>query len=466
MSKIKIKFPNGDINEYDKDITPMGIAKKISNSLVKEVLVAKFNDTIIDLTTPLTEDGSIVFYKFDDDEGKKVFWHTSTHIMAQAIKRLYKDVKFAIGPAIEEGFYYDFDNLSISSEDLEKIEKEMTKIVSENIPIVRTLVSIEEAKEMFEDQPYKLKLIKDLEEYGEKKVSIYTQGDFFDLCRGPHLPSTGYVKAFKLTKIAGAYWRGNSKNKMLTRIYGVSFPKKKMLDEFIFRIEEAKKRDHKKLGRELDLFMVSEEGPGFPFILPHGMKIYNKLLSFWREEHRKANYEEIITPAILNRRLWERSGHWDHYKDNMYFTTIDNEQYAIKPMNCPGGILVYKSRKHSYKEFPMRIAEVGLVHRHEMSGVLNGLFRVRAFHQDDAHIFMLPSQIKQEVVGVVKLVDRFYKIFGFDYSVELSTRPDNSIGSDEIWENATNGLKEALESMGMDYKINEGDGAFYGPKID
>lgn len=466
MAKITIEFPNKEKQEFEQNITPEEIAKSISNNLAKGAIAAEFNGTLIDITTPLTTDGQIKIITFNDEQGKKIFWHSSSHLMAQAIKRLYPKAKLSIGPAIDSGFYYDFDNLDINEENLKEIETEMKKITEENLKITREEKSIKEAKKIFINEPYKLELIEDLEKQGEKTVSIYRQGEFFDLCKGPHVPSTSYIKAFALTKIAGAYWRGNSNNKMLKRIYGISFTKKSDLDKYLFQIEEAKKRDHKKLGKELDIFMTSEEGPGFPFFLPHGMIIYNRLIDFWRKEHRSAGYQEIMTPIILNRRLWEKSGHWDHYKDNMYFTKIDEEDYSIKPMNCPGGILVYKSKKHSYKDLPLRIGEIGLVHRHEMSGVLNGLFRVRAFHQDDAHIFMLPEQIKSEIKGVANLVDKFYKMFGFEYKVELSTRPENSIGSDDIWESATNSLKEALDDLKYDYKINEGDGAFYGPKID
>lgn len=466
MAKITIEFPNRKKQEFEQSITPKEIAKSISQNLAKEAIAAEFNGKLTDITTPLKTNGKIKIITFNDEEGKKIFWHSSSHLMAQAVKRLYPEARLSIGPAIENGFYYDFDNLDINEDNLKEIEKEMKNISEEDLKITREEKTIEEAKKLFINEPYKLELIESLEKQGEKTVSVYRQGEFFDLCRGPHIPSTSHIKAFTLTKIAGAYWRGDSNNKMLKRIYGISFTKKSDLDKYLFQIKEAKKRDHKKLGKELDIFMTSEEGPGFPFFLPHGTIIYNRLIEFWREEHKAAGYKEIMTPMILNRRLWEKSGHWDHYKDNMYFTKIDEEDYSIKPMNCPGGILVYQSEKHSYRDLPLRIGEIGLVHRHEMSGVLNGLFRVRAFHQDDAHIFMLPEQIKKEIKGVANLIDKFYKIFGFEYEVELSTKPENSIGSDEIWESATNSLKEALDDLKFDYKINEGDGAFYGPKID
>ncbi len=387
--------------------------------------------------------------------------------MAQAVKRLYPDVKLAIGPSIDTGFYYDFDTeRPFSVEELDKIENEMKKIVKEDLPLERFTLPREEAIKFMEEkgEPYKVELIKDLPE-GEE-ISFYKQGEFTDLCAGPHLASTGKVKAFKLLSVAGAYWRGNEKNKMLQRIYGTSYPKKSQLEEYLFKLEEAKKRDHRKLGRELDLFDIMDEGPGFPFFLPKGMVLRNILEDYWRVEHRKRGYQEIKTPIILNEDLWHRSGHWDHYKENMYFTKIDEENYAIKPMNCPGGMLAYKRKLHSYRDLPQRLAEMGLVHRHELSGALHGLMRVRCFTQDDAHIFMTPDQVKSEVQGVIDLIDDFYKIFGFRYHVELSTRPENSMGSEEQWEMATNALRDAMESIGMKYKINEGDGAFYGPKID
>ncbi len=461
--KIKISFPDGDVVEYPKGVKPIEIVEGISKKLAKKTIVAKFNDTLVDLFRPLEEDGKIVFLTFDDPEAKKVFWHSSSHVLAQAVKRLYPDAKLAIGPAIEQGFYYDFDNLEITDKDLEKIETEIKKIIAENYEFKREVVPKSKALELFKDEPYKLELINDLD---DEYVSVYTQGEFTDLCRGPHVLSTGVVKAMKLTKLAGAYWKGDSNNKMLTRIYGISFPTEKQLNDYLNFLEEAKKRDHRRLGKQLKLFSLHEEGPGFPFWLPRGMVIFNTLVDFWREEHRKAGYVEIKTPIMLNKALWVRSGHWDNYRENMYITKIDNEEFAIKPMNCPGGMLVYKEEVHSYKELPLRVGEIGLVHRHELSGVLSGLFRVRCFHQDDAHIFMRPDQIKDEILGVLQLADKFYSLFGLDYHLELSTRPEKSIGTDEQWEQATTALEQALKATGREYKINEGDGAFYGPKID
>ncbi|ABB15985.1 MULTISPECIES: threonine--tRNA ligase [Carboxydothermus] len=464
---ISLKFPNNEVREFPENITALEVAKTLSPRLAKEALCASINGKLIDLSQKISESGEFRLYTFEDDEGKDVFRHSSAHLMAQAVKRLFPKTKLAIGPAIKDGFYYDFDpEESFSPEDLEKIEAEMEKIVKEDLPIERFVLSRDEAIKFFEEKGeiYKVELVKDIPEGVE--ISFYRQGEFVDLCTGPHVPSTGYLKAFKLLNIAGAYWRGNEKNKMLQRIYGVSFPKKSMLTDYLNFLEEAKKRDHRKIGQELDLFSLQEEGPGFPFFHPKGMVIRNELENFWREKHRLAGYQEIKTPIILNRELWERSGHWAHYKENMYFTKIDDQDYAIKPMNCPGSILVYKNKLHSYREFPIRLAELGLVHRHELSGVLHGLMRVRCFTQDDAHIFMLPEQVKDEIIGVINLIDEFYRLFGFEYHVELSTRPENSMGSDELWELATNSLKEALEERGLPYKINEGDGAFYGPKID
>ena len=404
---------------------------------------------------------------FDLPEEKKIFWHTSSHILAQAVKRLYPEVKLAIGPAIENGFYYDFDvEKPFSQEDLDAIEKEMAKIIKENYKISKFVLSREDAVKLMRDknEPYKVELIEELPE-GEE-ISFYEQGEFTDLCAGPHLDYVSAVKAFKLINATGAYWKGSEKNKMLTRIYGVSFPNKTMLDEYLEMLEEAKKRDHRKLGRELDLFDIYEEGPGFPFFMPKGMIIRNLLEDFWRDEHKKHGYEEIKTPIILNENLWHRSGHWDHYKNNMYFTKIDENDYAVKPMNCPGGMLLFKRKMHSYRDLPVRMGELGLVHRHELSGALHGLMRVRCFTQDDAHIFMTEEQIKDEIKGVIALTESFYKLFGFSYKIELSTRPEDFMGTEEQWEIATSALKEALDELGKDYKINEGDGAFYGPKID
>jgi len=467
MEKINIKLPDGSVREYDKGIKLLDVAKDISEGLARNVLGAVVNGDIKGLQETVDEDAEVRFVKFEDEEGKKIFWHTSAHIMALAVKRLFPDVKFAIGPAIEDGFYYDFDTEHrFTPEDLEKIEKEMEKIVKENHELERFVVPRNEALEYFKNrgEVYKVELIEDLPE--DEEISFYKLGEFTDLCAGPHLLNTKKVKAVKLLSIAGAYWRGDEKNKMLQRIYGITFEKKKDLDEYLERLEEAKKRDHRKLGKELDLFSIHEEGPGFPFFHPKGMIIRNILEDFWKKEHVKRGYGEIKTPIILSEDLWHQSGHWDHYKENMYFTEIDEKGYAIKPMNCPGAILIYKSGLHSYRDLPLRWAELGLVHRHELSGALHGLMRVRSFTQDDAHIFCLPSQVKDEIKKVIDLADYVYSIFGFKYHVELSTRPEKSMGTDEQWEMATNGLREALEEKGMDYKINEGDGAFYGPKID
>lgn len=467
MNEIKVTLKGGVEKLYKKGISLLEIAQDISPRLAKEALIAKVDGKAKDLSVKVDEDCSVEILTFEDEEARKAFWHSTSHVMAQAVKRLFPETKLAIGPAIDEGFYYDFDrDESFTPSDLEKIENEMAKIVAENYPFCRIDVTKEEALSEFKKmgEPYKVELIEALPE--DVPISFYQQGEFKDLCAGPHIPSTGKIKAFKLTSLAGAYWRGDERNKMLQRIYGISFPKKSMLDEYLKRIEEAKKRDHRKLGRELDIFSLHEEGPGFPFFHPNGMVIWNLLTDFWRKEHTKRGYKEIKTPIILNEELWRRSGHWDHYKENMYFTQIDGENYAVKPMNCPGGILMYKTDSHSYRDLPIRLGELGLVHRHELSGVLHGLMRVRCFTQDDAHIFMTPSQIEDEIIGVIDLVDYFYQIFGFEYNVELSTRPENSMGSDELWEQATSALQGALEKKGMPYKINEGDGAFYGPKID
>lgn len=440
---------------------------QLSNSLAKKVLVAKVDGEVTDLRRPVKDGSTVEFLTFESQEGKDALRHTASHIMAQAVRRLFKDVKVAIGPAIENGFYYDFDTEHrFTKDDFAAIEAEMHKIVKENLPVTYEEVSRAEALAMFEkeNEIYKVELIKDLPE--DATISVYRQGDFYDLCAGPHVKTTGQVKAFKLLSVAGAYWRGDEKNKMLQRIYGTAFDKQSSLDEYLKLREEAERRDHRKLGKEMDLFSFHEEGPGFPFFHPKGMLLRQTLLKFWNELHDRYEYDQISTPIILNRQLWEQSGHWDHYRENMYFTTIDDEPYAIKPMNCPGGILVYKSNVHSYRDFPMRTAELGLVHRHELHGALHGLFRVRSFTQDDAHIFMLPSQMKKEITGVLDLFDEAYKMFGLPYHVELSTRPENSMGSDEIWDLATQTLKEAIEEKGVPYQINEGDGAFYGPKLD
>ncbi|WZL74493.1 threonine--tRNA ligase [Clostridiaceae bacterium 35-E11] len=467
MEHIKVTLKDGSIKEMPKGATVLELAKEISGRLAKEAVAGEVNDKVVDLNYLLHEDAEVNILKFDDEEGQDVFRHTSSHMLAQAVKRLFPGTKLAIGPAIENGFYYDFDSEHRFTEsDLEKIQKEMDKIAKEDLGLERFELPRDEAIKYMEErnENYKVELIKDLPE--DAIISFYKQGDFVDLCAGPHLPSTKAVKAIKLLSLAGAYWRGDEKNPMLQRIYGTSFPKQKLLEEYIHRLEEAKKRDHRRLGKELDLFSLHEEGPGFPIFHPKGMVIRNILEDFWRKEHTKRGYDEVKTPIILNEQLWHTSGHWDHYKENMYFTSIDQMDYAVKPMNCPGGMLVYKTKMHSYRDFPIRMAELGLVHRHELSGALHGLMRVRAFTQDDAHIFMLPHQIKDEIKGVIEFTDYLYSIFGFKYHMELSTRPENSMGSDEDWEMATNALKEALEEKGLDYKLNEGDGAFYGPKID
>ena len=467
MENIKITLKDGSVKEAPKGSTVLEVAKLISMGLAKKALGATVNGEEAELMTVLNDDCTLEILTFDDEGGRHTLRHTASHILAQAVKRLYPDVKLAIGPSIDTGFYYDFDaDFPITPEVLVKIEKEMEKIIKEDLKLEKFTLPREEAIKYMEEknEPYKVELIKDLPE-GET-ISFYTQGEFTDLCAGPHVPSTKNVKAIKLMSTAGAYWRGNEKNKMLQRIYGTAFLKKSEVEAYINMLEEAKKRDHRKLGKELELFALLEEGPGFPFFLPKGMVVRNELENYWREVHSKAGYQEIKTPIILNEELWHRSGHWDHYKENMYFTTIDDGAYAIKPMNCPGSLLAYKTALHSYKELPLRFGELGLVHRHELSGALHGLMRVRCFTQDDAHIFMTRDQIKDEILNVIKLIDSFYKVFGFEYFVELSTRPEDSMGSDEDWEAATNGLRNALEERGLAYKINEGDGAFYGPKID
>jgi len=464
---IQIKLKDGSIREYQESITVWDIAKDISPGLARATLAGEWNEEVVDIRKKIDGDGTLNLLTFEEEQGKKAFWHTSSHIMAQAVKHLFPKARLAIGPAIDNGFYYDFDvDKPFSTEDLEAIEKEMEQIVKENLKLERFELPRQDAIQYMEEreEPYKVELIRDLPE--DAVISFYRQGDFTDLCAGPHIASTGSVKAIKLLSVAGAYWRGSEKNKMLQRIYGISFPKKSQLREYMNRLEEARKRDHRKIGKELDLFSIQEEGPGFPFFHPKGMILRNQLEDFWRKEHVQRGYQEIRTPMILNRDLWIRSGHWDHYKDNMYFTKIDGEDYAIKPMNCPGSMLLYKRKIYSYRDLPLRMAELGLVHRHELSGTLHGLMRVRCFTQDDAHIFMLPEQVRDEIIGVIELVDYFYKVFGFRYHVELSTKPEDSMGSQEDWDRATNALKEALEIKGLDYRINEGDGAFYGPKID
>ncbi len=464
---IKVTLKDGSVKEFENELSVLEIAKSISEGLARAVIAASVNDEVVGLDYLVKEDCSLNLFKFDDEQGKDVFRHTSAHMLAQAIKRLYPNAKFAIGPSIENGFYYDIDlEERLTMEDLAKLEAEMKKIAKEDQKLERFELSKEDALAWAKEnnEIYKEELINDLAE-GEV-ISFYKQGDFTDLCRGPHLVSTKKVKAVKLLSVAGAYWRGDEKNKMLQRIYGISFEKNKDLEEYLHLLEEAKKRDHRKLGKELELFFIPEEGPGFPLFLPKGMELKNALLKYWREMHRQDGYTEIETPIILNKHLWETSGHWYHYKENMYTVNIDEQDFAIKPMNCPGSMLYYQSKPHSYRDFPMRVGELGRVHRHELSGALHGLMRVRAFTQDDAHIFMLPEQIKDEIKGVVRLIDNIYKTFGFEYHLELSTRPEDSMGTDEEWEAAENGLREALEELELPYKLNEGDGAFYGPKID
>lgn len=467
MADVKIILPDGSAKEYAAGTTLGEAVKKLSNSLAKKVLAANVNGELTDLREELVDGSEVAFLTFEEDGGKHTLRHTASHVMAQAVKRLWPEAKLAIGPAIDKGFYYDIDmEHTLTPEDLTKIEKEMSRIVKENLPITKSVMPRQEAIEFFKskNEDYKVELIEDLPE--DAVISCYTQGDFIDLCAGPHVASTGKVKAFKLQSIAGAYWRGDEKNKMLQRIYGTAFEKKEELDAYLHMLEEAAKRDHRKLGKELGLFVIKEEGPGFPFFLPKGMALRNELENFWREVHHDFEYDEIRTPIILNKHLWETSGHWDHYRENMYTTIIDDEDYAIKPMNCPGGILVYQNEMHSYRDLPLRYAELGLVHRHELSGALHGLFRVRAFTQDDAHVFMLPEQMQSELMKVIELFDRIYSQFGLKYHVELSTKPDNAMGDDAIWEAATEALRNAIEAKGIPYVINPGDGAFYGPKLD
>ncbi len=464
---IKIELKDGAIIEVEKGSSIIDVAKKISEGLARVTLAGLVNGEVQDLRHKLTEDCKLEILTFDSLEGKKAYWHTTSHIMAQAIKRLYPEIKLAIGPSIDNGFYYDFDTEKpFSEEDLIKIEDEMKKIIKEDLPLERFELPRKEAIKFMEEkgEPYKVELINDLPE--DAIISFYKQGEFTDLCAGPHVAKTGNIKAVKLLTSSGAYWRGNEKNKMLQRIYGISYPKASQLEEYLNMLEEAKKRDHKKLGKELELFMITGEGPGFPFFLPKGMVLRNVLEDYWRKIHTLNGYQEVKTPVMLNEELWHRSGHWDHYKDNMYTTKIDEQDFALKPMNCPGGMLVYKSKMHSYKDLPIRMGELGLVHRHEKSGQLNGLFRVRCFTQDDAHIFCLPEQIESEIIDLMHLINQVYSLFGFTYTVELSTRPEDSMGSDEDWTTAENALRKALEHENMEYVVNEGDGAFYGPKID
>ena len=467
MSEVKVTLKDGSVKEFAAGTSYLEIAKSLNQKLGKQALLAVVDGVNKDLSDTVEKDAAVEFVTPDTKEGLHAIRHTASHVMAQAIQHLFPGVKFAIGPAIDTGFYYDIDSDHVfTPEDLAAIEKEMAKIVKQNLPLVRSEVPRKDALTRFaaENEIYKVELINDLPE--DAVISLYTQGDFTDLCAGPHCPSTGRVKAFKLMSLAGAYWRGNEKNKMLQRIYGTAFPSKEELDEYLHMLEEAEKRDHRKLGKELDIFSMHDEGPGFPFFHPNGMRIRNAILEYWHQVHRKYHYEQVMTPMIMNRDLWIRSGHWDHYRENMYFTKIDDMDYAIKPMNCPGGMMVYNTRPHSYKELPLRYAELGLVHRHELSGALHGLFRVRCFTQDDAHIFMTPEQIQPEITNVIKLFNEVYSTFGLKYHAELSTRPENSMGDDASWELATEGLRKALEANHLDYIINEGDGAFYGPKID
>ncbi len=466
---LKITMKDGSVREVAEGTSILDFVKQVSNSLSKKVLAAKVDGQTKDLTTVLDKDANVEFLTFEDADGRWALRHTASHILAQAVKRLYKEhnVQLAIGPAIENGFYYDIDmDKQLTEQDLADIEKEMKRIVKENLKLERSEMSRADALKFFKErhEGYKVELINDLPE--DAVISLYTQGEFTDLCAGPHVLSTGKVKALKLQSVAGAYWRGDEHNKMLQRIYGTAFDKQEDLDAYLHMLEEAAKRDHRKLGKELDIFSLHEEGPGFPFFHPNGMIIRNELINYWREVHRRYGYQEIKTPMIMNRKLWEQSGHWAHYKENMYFTQIDEEDYAVKPMNCPGGMLVYNSHIHSYRDLPLRLGELGLVHRHELSGALHGLFRVRNFTQDDAHLFMTPEQVEEEIQHTIDLFDEVYKTFGLSYKAELSTRPEDSMGSDEVWEMATNALQKALENRGLEYVVNEGDGAFYGPKID
>lgn len=466
---MKLTLKGGEVREFENGLSVSEIAKEISMGLYRNACACRINGEVKDLRTVVEEDCELEIVIFDDADGKHAFNHTASHIMAQAVKRLYPDVKLTIGPAIDNGFYYDFDcgDKPFGPEDLEKLEAEMKKIVKEGSELEKFELSPKEAVKLMEEknEPYKIELINEHAEKGEN-ISFYKQGEFTELCAGPHLMTVSPVKAFKLTQTTGAYWRGDAKNKMLCRVYGTAFPKASMLEEYLQMLEEAKKRDHRKIGKDLELFTIMEEGPGFPFFLPKGMTLKNTLVDYWREIHREAGYYEIQTPMMLNRALWERSGHWDHYKDNMYTTVIDDTDFAVKPMNCPGGILVYKTKMRSYKDLPLRMGELGLVHRHELSGALHGLMRVRCFTQDDAHIFMTREQIKDEIKGVVKLIDEVYSTFGFEYHIELSTKPEDSMGAQEDWDIATDALKAAITELGYDFEINEGDGAFYGPKLD
>ncbi|MCG7316233.1 threonine--tRNA ligase [Brevibacillus laterosporus] len=468
MAQVKVTLPDGSIREYEAGVTIEDIAGSISTSLKKKAVAGKVNGKVVDVTTPIHEDTNVEIVTLDTKDGLEVYRHSTAHLLAQAVKRVFgNDVKLGIGPVIEDGFYYDMDiPVSLTPEDLVKLEAEMNKIIKENLKIERKEVSREEALRIFGElnDHLKLELIRDLPE--GSIITMYHQGEFFDLCRGPHLPSTGVIKAFKLMSVAGAYWRGNSDNQVLQRVYGTAFPKKADMDEHLHFLEEAKKRDHRKLGKELSLYMFSEEAPGMPFYLPNGMTIRNELEQFSRRLQDLALYEEVRTPFMMNQRLWEQSGHWDHYHENMYFSEVDNTTFALKPMNCPGHMLIYKNEMHSYRDLPIRYSEFGQVHRHEFSGALNGMLRVRTFCQDDAHVFVRPDQIEAEIKDMIQLIDKIYSVFGFKYSVELSTRPEDSMGSDELWDIAESSLKNVLDELGMEYEINEGDGAFYGPKID
>lgn len=463
MINVELK---GDVRQFEAGVSAADVAKSIGMGLYKSACAAKVNGEVCDLRTALNEDCTLEILTFEDEGGKHAFWHTAAHVMAQAVQHLFPGAHFGIGPALENGWYYDIKaDRPLTTGDFEAIEAEMKKIVKEDLPLEKRVITVEEGREIFAGQTYKLEL---LEEYAEKgwELTVYKQGDFTDLCAGPHLMSTGAIKAVKLTKVAAAYWRGDASRDSLDRLYGIAFPKASGLEEYLKLMEEAAKRDHRRLGKELELFTLLEEGPGFPFFLPKGMVLKNTLIDFWRQIHREAGYQEISTPMMLNRSLWERSGHWDHYKNNMYTTVIDDTDFAIKPMNCPGGMLVYQTQPRSYRDLPLRMGELGLVHRHELSGALHGLMRVRCFTQDDAHIFMTPDQIKDEIKGVVQLIDKVYSLFGFEYHIELSTMPEDHMGSEEDWARATDGLRSAIEELGREYTVNEGDGAFYGPKLD
>ena len=463
MINVELK---GDVRQFEAGVSAADVAKSIGMGLYKSACAAKVNGEVCDLRTVLNEDCTLEILTFEDEGGKHAFWHTAAHVMAQAVQHLFPGAHFGIGPALENGWYYDIKaDRPLTTGDFEAIEAEMKKIVKEDLPLEKRVITVEEGREIFAGQTYKLEL---LEEYAAKgwELTVYKQGDFTDLCAGPHLMSTGAIKAVKLTKVAAAYWRGDASRDSLDRLYGIAFPKASGLEEYLKLMEEAAKRDHRRLGKELELFTLLEEGPGFPFFLPKGMVLKNTLIDFWRQIHREAGYQEISTPMMLNRSLWERSGHWDHYKNNMYTTVIDDTDFAIKPMNCPGGMLVYQTQPRSYRDLPLRMGELGLVHRHELSGALHGLMRVRCFTQDDAHIFMTPDQIKDEIKGVVQLIDKVYSLFGFEYHIELSTMPEDHMGSDEDWARATDGLRSAIEELGREYTVNEGDGAFYGPKLD